>query len=425
MCHGSSVAGIEPRIEATPHTIDEAARVMARAAEAGAAIVPCGGGSKLALGNPPSRVDLLLRTSALDRTVEYDAENLVITVEAGATIDGVQSRVAGDGLFLPVDPALPWRATIGGVLACNVHGPKRLSYGSLRDLLLGMKVVLTDGEIVRFGGRTIKNVSGYDLSKLFIGSLGTLGVIVEATFRLMPVAAREQVALILVNGAPGGVAHVRSGQRVCASPVGPRGLVSAVRRAGSRQRADGGRGMPTALPASDGVRGSFESRGPPGEAVSDFCSQIPAAERRRSSISDDPSAAAFPAVDMASDRPRARDHGGRRIRGLGACHGPDIRDLVDRSQAENEGGSKSVCGGLQDQLRHRHGGALAQGEAERSRTVAEARSAPLPRTTAGALILDRGLAGHRKEDSTAWGERPGRSTGDPVHQGQVRPRLPC
>ena len=200
VCHGPSVAGIAPRVEVTPHTVDEAARVMVRAAEAGAAIVPCGGGSKLALGNPPSRVDLLLRTSALDRTVEYDAENLVITVEAGVTIDTVQSRVAGDGLFLPVDPALPWRATIGGVLACNVHGPKRLSQGSLRDLLLGIKVVLTDGEIVRFGGRTIKNVSGYDLSKLFIGSLGTLGVIVEATFRLMPVVAREQVALVSLTG---------------------------------------------------------------------------------------------------------------------------------------------------------------------------------------------------------------------------------
>lgn len=194
--HGPLIAGAEPPVEATPRSVDECALVIARAAALGAAIVPSGGGSKLSIGNPPRRVDLLLRTNALDRIVEYDPENLVITLEAGTTIDNVQSRVLHDGLHLPVDPPMPWRTTIGGMLACNVHGPKRLSHGSLRDLLLGAKVALVDGSIVRFGGRTVKNVSGYDIAKLFVGSLGTLGVIVEATFRLRPISVEEHIALV-------------------------------------------------------------------------------------------------------------------------------------------------------------------------------------------------------------------------------------
>jgi glycolate oxidase FAD binding subunit len=344
VCHGPSVAGIEPRVEATPHTIDEAARVLTRAAEAGATIFPCGGGTKLALGNPPSRVDLLLRTSALDRTVEYDAENLVITVEAGTTIDEVQSRVAGDGLFLPIDPALPWQATVGGVLACNVHGPKRLSYGSLRDLLLGIKVVLTDGEIVRFGGRTIKNVSGYDLSKLFIGSLGTLGVMAEATFRLMPTAAREQVALVSLAGLQ---EASRLSDLISGSVLLPSALEVLSPRFGGLVL---GKRAVDAVGAGDtqnhlflmGFEGHSKAVARQAEGVGGFCSQISASgavflDSDDSSAADSPQSA-WQAIARAPEIMTAAGYG---VSAHVTVPKSDIWSIAQ--QAENESGSESVA----------------------------------------------------------------------------------
>jgi glycolate oxidase FAD binding subunit len=127
--------------------------------------------------------------------VEFDAENLVVTAEAGVRLGDLARLLAERREFLPLDPARMDRRTVGGVLATNASGPSRLLYGTARDLVLGLRVALGTGERIRCGGKVLKNVSGYDLNKLVIGSLGTLGVITEATCRLLPMpAARATVA---------------------------------------------------------------------------------------------------------------------------------------------------------------------------------------------------------------------------------------
>src|SRR5665648_531709 len=124
---------------------------------------------------------------------EYDPDNLVVTAGAGVTVAALRDLAASDGLVFPLDPPSPDRATLGGVLSTNDHGPHRLVHGSLRDVVLGLTAVLVGGERVRAGGRTIKNVTGYDLTRLFVGSFGSLGIVSEATVRLLPGPACEHV----------------------------------------------------------------------------------------------------------------------------------------------------------------------------------------------------------------------------------------
>jgi glycolate oxidase FAD binding subunit len=190
-----AVDGVAPRLVAHPGTQEQAGAVVAACGSAGAAVAPWGGGTALGLGNPPARLDVGIGLDRLARIVEFDAENLVVTAEAGVRLAELERLLGTRRQFLPLDPARMDRRTVGGVLATNASGPSRLLYGTARDLVLGMRVVLGTGERIRCGGRVIKNVSGYDLTKLFIGSLGTLGVITEATFRLWPMPiARATVA---------------------------------------------------------------------------------------------------------------------------------------------------------------------------------------------------------------------------------------
>jgi glycolate oxidase FAD binding subunit len=181
-----AVDGVAPRLVARPGTQEEVRAVVAAAAEAGAAVAPRGTGAALGLGNPPARLDLVVCLERLDRIVEFDPANLVVTAEAGLRLEALQARLAGERQFLPLDPPAPEGRSVGGVLATNASGPSRLAYGTLRDLTLGLRLALASGEAIRCGGMVIKNVSGYDMNKLFIGSLGTLGIITEATFRLLP-----------------------------------------------------------------------------------------------------------------------------------------------------------------------------------------------------------------------------------------------
>ncbi|MBI2877108.1 MAG: FAD-binding protein [Candidatus Tectomicrobia bacterium] len=185
-CDRYAVAGRSPRMVAFPRNADEVAGILALARQEKMGVVPCGGGTALGWGATPERLDLVLSLSRLDRVVEYDPADLTITAEAGLSLERLQALLAGQGQMLPLDPPCPARATLGGTVAANLSGPGRLLYGPPRDLLLGVRVVLADGTVGRFGGRTVKNVSGYDLCRLFAGSRGTLGVIVETTFRLYP-----------------------------------------------------------------------------------------------------------------------------------------------------------------------------------------------------------------------------------------------
>lgn len=169
-----------------PGTAGELALVLRDAAAAGRAVVPVGGGRARGMGGPIDRCDVELHTGRLDRIVEHSAADMVVSVEAGVTLESLQATLAGSGQFLPLDPFNSPGHTIGGVLATGWTGPLRMRYGSARDFLIGIRVALPDGRLASAGGRVVKNVSGYDLMKLHLGAMGSLGVIVAASFKVFP-----------------------------------------------------------------------------------------------------------------------------------------------------------------------------------------------------------------------------------------------
>lgn len=177
----------------------DVASVLRNANESGQAVIPTGGGTKLDWGNPPRRADVMLSTRHLNRVLEHAWADLTVTVEAGCTIAELQSTLAQHGQRLAVDPLWPERATIGGILSTNDAGALRLGYGSLRDLIIGITLVLADGTIAKSGGKVVKNVAGYDLPKLATGGFGTLGVITRAVFRLHPLPRNTRTLTIAVD----------------------------------------------------------------------------------------------------------------------------------------------------------------------------------------------------------------------------------
>src|SRR5574342_1109835 len=181
-----AVDGVSPALSVRPGSQDEVGAILAACAEAGAAIIPWGGGTAMGMGNPPSRADVAVVLERLNRIVDHDVANLNVSVEGGMRLSDLQVELAKQRQFLPLDPPAEEQATVGGLLAANGSGPTRLLYGTARDWVLGMRVVLPNGERIRCGGKVIKNVSGYDMNKLFIGGLGTLGIITEVTFKLLP-----------------------------------------------------------------------------------------------------------------------------------------------------------------------------------------------------------------------------------------------
>ncbi len=187
-----AVAGVVPRLVVAPGSEQEVAEVLRCADAGGLAVIPRGGGTKLEWGNPPARADVVLSMAQLNRVVEHAWADLTVTVEAGCTVSALQAALAEHGQRLAVDVLWPQRATVGGVLAANDSGALRLRYGGLRDLIIGVTLALPDGTLAASGGKVVKNVAGYDLPKLATGSLGTLGLITRATFRLhsLPHATR-------------------------------------------------------------------------------------------------------------------------------------------------------------------------------------------------------------------------------------------
>ena len=180
------VGGRTPEGVVFPGSVEEVAHVLALATEARVSVAPWGGGTKMALGTPPRELGIVLGLSRLNRLVEHEPGDLTATAQAGMPLGTFQAALAEKGQWLSLDPGYADRATLGGVIATNAAGPRRHLYGTARDLVIGITVVTGEGRIVRGGGRVVKNVAGYDLPKLFIGSLGTLGVIVELTVKLRP-----------------------------------------------------------------------------------------------------------------------------------------------------------------------------------------------------------------------------------------------
>jgi glycolate dehydrogenase FAD-binding subunit len=182
----------EGTFTAAPGATEEAAAVMRVAAEHDLAVVPRGSGSRLFWGTPPSRCDLVIDMSRMAAVTEHAAGDLVARVQAGARMGHVAAVLAQAGQEIAID--VPDDASIGGIVASGLAGPRRLRYGTPRDLLIGITIVRADGTVAKSGGKVVKNVAGYDLGKLFAGSAGTLGLITETTFRLHPLpAARAYV----------------------------------------------------------------------------------------------------------------------------------------------------------------------------------------------------------------------------------------
>ncbi|WP_305783495.1 FAD-binding oxidoreductase [Symbioplanes lichenis] len=181
------IDGVPARWVAAPTTTAEAAAVLERAARDNLAVGIRGGGTKLDWGLPPRRLDLLVDTKRLSGVLEHAAGDLIAIVRAGTRLDTLDFG----SQHLALDP-LPG-ATVGGTVALNTSGPRRLLHGTARDLLIGITVVRPDGRVTRSGGKVVKNVAGYDLGKLYTGSYGTLGLITECVFRLHPVAGARAV----------------------------------------------------------------------------------------------------------------------------------------------------------------------------------------------------------------------------------------
>ena len=196
-----AVDGFTPQAAVCPTTYEQVAEAMRYAHKDGLAVIPWGGGTLMHIGNLPQRYDIALILSRLNQVIEHEPADLTVTCQAGITLDALRRHLAEKGQLIPID--LPWaeKATVGGILAANASGPSRYAYGSARDFTIGLRLVTADGRITRAGGRVVKNVAGYDLCKLYIGSLGTLGVIVEATFKVTPLPKAERT-LVLAFDSP-------------------------------------------------------------------------------------------------------------------------------------------------------------------------------------------------------------------------------
>jgi glycolate oxidase FAD binding subunit len=187
-----AVGGVAPRFVAEPASVAGVSRVLALASAHGLAVVPAGRGARLAWGAPPRRLDVLLSLARLDRVLAHEPADLTLSVECGATLPALAAVLRSHRQFVPLDPGRPAATTVGGLIATGAAGPYRARYGTMRDLLVGLTVVRADGTVVKGGGRVVKNVTGYDIPKLHVGALGTLGVVVEAHLRLHPRPAEER-----------------------------------------------------------------------------------------------------------------------------------------------------------------------------------------------------------------------------------------
>ena len=245
---GFTVDGLVPQAVAVPADLAQAAEVLKMADSQGWTVLIRGGGTKSRSGYPTGKLDLVLSTSRLDKIIDMDPANLTVTAQAGVVLSDLQDLLAGlenrcffpldsslteqadymcsgrdyhKGVFLPLDPPRSEAATLGGITAAGSTGPRRLKYRLPRDLILGVRFVTPLGEIVGMGGKTVKNVSGYDVSKLMIGSFGSLGLIGEMSFRLLPLPEKREGLLVSFRDLAGAVSF---SQAVLGSKLEPEAL---------------------------------------------------------------------------------------------------------------------------------------------------------------------------------------------------------
>ena len=188
-----TVDGIHPKAVVVPGSILEMQDVLRTASERNVSVIPAGSGSKLSIGNVIPEVDIVLSITRLNKVIAYEPADLTVTVGSGMKLSVLQKELGVHRQYLPLNPPYADTCTIGGIVSTNSSGPLRLRHGTARNLVLGMHVMLANGTIVKSGGKVVKNVAGYDLNKLHIGSFGTLGIITEISLKLSPLPSHEAI----------------------------------------------------------------------------------------------------------------------------------------------------------------------------------------------------------------------------------------
>src|SRR5262245_30028384 len=216
-----AIDGCQPRFVAQPETPAQAAEIVALAGRERLAVVPWGQGTQMHLGQTPTRYDLALSLARLTHVLDYDSANFTLIAEAGLPLCEVYRLTTPQQQFLPLGSASTG-ASLGGLLVTNTSGAKRLRYGGVRDLVLGVRVALPDGALAHFGGRVVKNVAGYDMTKLFVGSLGVFGVVLETTYRLSALPEDDRVLAVAFPSLTQATAAVAA---LCAAPLLPSALL--------------------------------------------------------------------------------------------------------------------------------------------------------------------------------------------------------
>jgi glycolate oxidase FAD binding subunit len=195
-----AIDGLNPERAVAPQTSEEAGALLKEANAQNWAVVPFGSGSKQHIGNALKKFDMALSLEHFSQILEFEPQDLVVKVQAGCPLATLHERLAQDGLCLPVDP--PWQdaATLGGIVSSHDSGPLRFSNGTIRDYLIGISLIQPDGAWTKFGSRVVKNVTGYDMCKLYTGAFGTLGVLLDFYFKLKPLPPSQKTVVVKFKG---------------------------------------------------------------------------------------------------------------------------------------------------------------------------------------------------------------------------------
>lgn len=213
------VDGHRPSAVLKPSSVAEVAEILRFASAERLAVIPTGGRTHLHIGMPPHPYDLALDVSGMNRVLAFEPHDLTLAVEPGIPYGQLDRTLREKGQFLPLAPPLPEHATLGGIVAAAADTPFRYAHGTARDFLLGMEFVTGEGAVSKSGGRVVKNVTGYELHKLFIGSLGTLGVITRLNLRTFPLPPRQRMFAAAFSDKSGALALCRA---IAKSPLQPR-----------------------------------------------------------------------------------------------------------------------------------------------------------------------------------------------------------
>ena len=213
-----SIDGLKPHLVLAPKDYESIANILQVADSNKVGVCFQGSGTKISMGNVLAKMDAVILTKHFSKTLEYVPEDLTVSVQAGMKLKELRKILANKGQLIPLDP-LFHEATVGGVISTNSAGPLREGFGSVKNFLLGVKVAHADGRISKAGGKVVKNVAGYDLTKLYIGAMGTLGCIVEANLKVHPLPESESTLLVFVNEIDGIAQYTRKLLTIGISPV--------------------------------------------------------------------------------------------------------------------------------------------------------------------------------------------------------------